>query len=338
MTSPPTAIAPGTSVLVTGATGFTGSVLVRKLVNAGLSVRAIARPSSHTDHLGDLAIQWFRGDVFDEKTVNEAASGVEYVFHVAAAYREAKYGDEWYRLVHVESTRRLAEAALRQAHFQRFVHVSTVGVHGHIENPPADENAPFHPGDVYQRTKAEAEEWIREFAADHRLPLTVIRPAGIYGPGDRRLAKFFKMAGRGWFVQLGGGKCLYHLIHVDDLTNAMILAATHPAALGEVFIVGNPEPIPMQEWAAIVADVCGRRLRTVRFPVQPFFWLGALCEAVCRPLGLEPPIHRRRVAFFTKDRAFDTRKLRERLGYRYVHTNEEGIRQTAAWYRDHGWI
>ena len=325
-------------MLVTGATGFTGSVLVRKLAQAGVRVRAICRSTSRTEALDNLGIEWFRGNVFDEAVVREAAKDVEYVFHVAASYREAKYADDYYRRVHVESTQLLARAVVANHGFKRFVHVSTVGVHGHIEHPPADENYPFGPGDVYQKTKAEAELWIRDFASTNRLPLTVIRPAGIFGPGDRRLLKIFQMAASPIFPLLGHGKCLYHLIHVEDLTNAILLAATHPAALGEVIIVGNAEPIPLEQAARIIAAELGTHPRIVRVPVWPFFVAGAVCEALCKPFGIEPPIYRRRVAFFTKDRAFDTRKLRERLGYSYVYTNETGLRQTARWYADQGWI
>jgi nucleoside-diphosphate-sugar epimerase len=329
---------PGSRVLVTGATGFTGSVLARKLALAGMRVSAVARPSSNTGPLDDLDIRWHRGDVFDGRVVREAAGGAEYVFHVAAAYREARHGDEFYRAVHVASTRLLAEAAAGSPGFKRFVHVSTVGVHGHIDDPPADETYRFRPGDIYQRTKAEAELWIRDFARTRGLPLAVIRPTGIYGPGDRRLFKIFRMAAGPVFPILGRGRCLYHLVHVEDLANVLMLAASHPAAEGEVFIVGNPEPIALETWARIVASHYGKKLRVLRVPAWPFFAAGALCEAVCRPLGIEPPIYRRRVAFFTKDRAFDTRKFRQRLGYAYAHPQEEGLRQTAQWYADRGWI
>jgi len=328
----------GTRVLVTGATGFTGSILTRKLVQAGLQVHAIARSSSAKNAFKDLDIRWFTGDVFDPETVRHACEGVEYVFHLAAAYREAKSSDEMYEKVHVTSTQLLARAVLANKDFKRFVHISTVGVHGHIDHPPADENYPFHPGDIYQKTKADAELWLRDFAAAHGLPFTVIRPCAIYGPGDRRLLKVFKMAARGWLLVLGGGKCLYHLVHVEDLTDAMIQAATHPAALNEIFIVGDPEPASLMQMGGIVAAHFGKRLRIVRLPAWPFFLLGALCEGLCKPFGVEPPLYRRRVAFYTKDRAFDTRKLREKLGYAHRYTTEVGLRQTAQWYQDQGWI
>ena len=338
MTTTETKLPDGARVLVTGATGFTGSVLVRKLCARGASVRAIARSSSKTEALSDLPVQWFKGDVFDAATVRQAAAGVDYVFHVAAAYRESGLTDDVYRKVHVESTQLLAQAVLGNPGFKRFVHVSTVGVHGHIARPPANEDYPFDPGDIYQKTKAEAELWLRDFATKHGLPFTVIRPAAIYGPGDRRLLKVFKMAAKPFFPVLGRSKGLYHLIHVDDLTEVLILAATQPNALGEVFICGDPAAISLTDMVRSIAVEYGKVPRRVRIPAGPVFLLADLCEAVCRPFGIAPPLYRRRVAFFTKDRSFDTSKLRERLGYVCQWTGARGLRSTARWYLEHGWV
>ena len=328
----------GTKVLVTGATGFTGSVLIRKLVQLGADVSAIARESSSLEQFKDLNINWFRGDVFSEKTVNEAVKGVSYIFHVAAAYREAKISDETYKKVHVESTQLLAQGALKESNFRRFVHVSTVGVHSHIANPPADENYPFNPGDIYQETKAEAENWIRQFSKDRGLPLVVIRPTPIFGPGDKRLLKIFKMTTKKWFPILGFGTCLYHLIHVEDLTDLIILSATHPKALGEVFICGNTEPVALKDMVSTISEVYENQIRFIRVPAWPFFILGGLCELICRPLNIEPPIYRRRVAFFTKDRAFNTAKMQSLLAFVPRYNNSEGLKMTAKWYLENGWL
>ncbi len=329
----------GTRVLVTGATGFTGRVLTRKLVNAGARVVAIVRPSSQRGDLLGLPIEWIEGDVFDPEVVRKATEGIEYVFHVAAAYREAKITDDVYRKVHVESTKILAQSVRGSFVFKRFLHVSTVGVHGHIDQPPADEEYRFAPGDIYQKTKAEAEQWITAFATQSGLPLTVIRPAAIYGPGDRRLFKLFKLASCRFFPIFGSGKGLYHLVHVDDLTDIFITAALAPQALGEVYIAGNPEPSKLEDIALTVAKELGNtRLTFIRLPAWPLFLLAYCCELACRPLGVEPPLYRRRVAFFTKDRSFDTRKLQSHLEYRYTHTVESGLRKTALWYRDQGWL
>ena len=327
----------GTRVLVTGATGFTGAVLTRKLLDAGASVVAITRSGS-SKSLGALPVQWIKGQVYDADVIREAMRGVSYVFHVAAAYREPGIDDDVYRKVHVTSTQLIAQAAMKEPSFRRLIHVSTVGVHGHIENPPADETAPFHPGDIYQQTKAEAELWLREFGAAQPLDYTILRPAAIMGPDDSRLLKVFRLATKPVFPILGKGKCLYHLIHVDDLTSAMLVAATHPAARGEAFIVGNEEPVRLEDFARLVAETLGYPFRPIRIPVGPFFFAAAVCEAVCKPFGIAPPLHRRRVAFYTKDRAFNTSKLRDRLGFVASRANEAGIVETAWGYVEKGWL
>jgi dihydroflavonol-4-reductase len=328
----------GTRVLITGATGFTGAVLARKLCERGALVRAVARATSDTAPLAGLPIEWVRGDVFDPAVVTPAVTGVEYVFHVAAAYRQSGLSDDVYRQVHVDSTRLLAEAALLSPVFKRFVHVSTVGVHGHIEQPPADETYRFAPGDIYQRTKAEAELWLREFAVRQRLPYTVIRPAAIYGPGDRRLLKIFTMAAKPVFPMIGRSRGLYHLIHVDDLTEILLLAAAHPAAAGEVFIAGDPQALALADIVRVIGAEYGRQPRLLRLPAWPFFLAADCCEAVCRPLGIAPPLYRRRVAFFTKDRSFNTAKVHDRLAYAGRRTTEQGLRETARWYVEQGWV
>lgn len=324
------------TILVTGATGFTGRVLVKKLVTAGHSVRVIARPSSRAGDLEGLPIQWFRGEVYSPAVVAEAMEGVTVVFHIATLYRDGGADETEHQKVHVESTKLLASAATKQASFSRFIHVSTVGVHGHIDTPPADETAPIAPGDAYQRTKWEAEKWLHDFAADNDLPYTIIRPAAIYGPGDARLLKVFRMALKKRYVLLGNGKCLYHLIHVDDLTDVMIRAAWHPGALGEVFICGNPTAVTLEELGRTVAETLNHPFKVLRVPAGPVFLVADICEFVCKPFGISPPIYRRRVAFFTKDRSFDTRKVRNTLEWEPRLTNNEGIRETALAYRDQG--
>lgn len=332
-------IGAGDIVLVTGATGFTGKHLIKELCQTGATVRAIVRKTSNLDGIKDLPVEFFTGDVYDEEIARQAADGVNYIFHVAAAYREAKISDDIYRKVHVESTQHLARAVVNKPGFKRFVHVSTIGVHGHIEEPPANEEYRFAPGDQYQDTKVEAELWIRDFAKTEGLPLTVVRPAAIYGPGDRRLLKLFKMAKKPVVPVLGFGcKGLYHLIHVKDLVAFMILSATHDRTLGEVYICGAKDPIGIQQIIRLIAEKLGKTPTFVRLPVTPFFWAGDLCEAVCKPLGIEPPIYRRRVAFFTKDRAFDTSKMRDHTGYTYQFTNESGLVDTGNWYKQQGWL
>jgi nucleoside-diphosphate-sugar epimerase len=324
----------GKLVLVTGATGFTGRVVTRKLIDAGAKVRAIARTSSDLGNLQELDIQWFRGDIYDPDLVSEAAKDVNYVIHLAAAFREEKSTDDDYRRVHVTGTALLARAVLESKELECFVHISTVGVHGHIEIDRADENYRFAPGDGYQRTKLEAEQWIEEYASKNGIPFTIIRPGPIYGPGDMRLLKLYRMINRGILLMLGKGKGIYHLVHVDDISNIILLAGITPEAHSEIMIAANDDPITIKNMANTIAEKLGvKKLRTIRLPLFPFYLASDICKFVCSPLGIQPPIYRRRVDFYTKDRSFSNAKVKRLLDYEFRYDNESGIEDTVNWYR-----
>lgn len=328
----------GSTVLVTGGTGFTGTKLVRKLADLDVELHGIAREPSEVDRDLQDVVTWHRGDVYDAEVVEEAVEGVNYIFHLAACFRDPGAPDEEYWRVHVESTRLLAEAALKEPNFQRFVHTSTIGVHGHISDPPADEEAPYNPGDIYQDTKLEGELWIREFAEDEGLPLAVIRPAQIMGPSDRRLVKLFQFAKYRVCPLLDGHDTRLHFIHVDDLTDCMMLCAHHPEALGEVFICGNANPTSLVETVTEVGEMLDNTVWFARLPSTPLFVLADAVEWASEKINVEPVLFRRRVAFFTKDRSFDTSKLRKMLGFEYRFDSAMGIRDTARGYIDRGWL
>lgn len=328
----------GSRALITGATGFTGSNLVKKLLRQGVEVVAIARQSSNLEPFKDYPIRWLKGDVFDPALIATAAQDVNYIFHMVTPFREAKSLDIGYYNVHVLSTQLLAEAALKQSDFRRFVHVSTIGVHGHVEDPPGDETCPLKPGDIYQETKLEGEIWVKNFGQQTGLPVTVVRPAGIYGPGEKRLLKIYKMVMQGWVPVIGNGNNLLHFIHVDDLTNFFIHTATQPQAIGEVFICGSQQAITFQKMVALISDYYRVSARFIRLPAGPLFALGDLCELIFRPLGVEPPIYRRRLAFYTKDRSFNTGKMKTLLEFSPTYDDNEGLIELAQWYLDNGWL
>lgn len=325
----------GSRCLVTGATGFTGSYLVRQLIESGCEVTAITRPSSNRSRLEDLPIHWFEGNVFEEEVIEKACRDQDYIFHLAAAYRKQEGGPEYYRQVHVGSTRKLMGCAAREK-VKRFVHISTVGVHGHVDNPPANEESPFKPGDIYQETKLEGELLVREEAPRLGLSYTIIRPVGIFGPEDDRLLKFFKTALWPVCPLLGWNACLYHLIHAADLAWAIRLAAVHPAADQEIFIAGNREPTSLKEMAETIAGTFDKKARFLRLPASPFFAAAWLCEKIFGWIGKPPPLHPRRVAFYTKDRSFDTSKIHDMLGFNERLNTKEGIRESALAYREAG--
>jgi nucleoside-diphosphate-sugar epimerase len=320
--------------LVTGATGFTGGRLAEELRRRGHPVRALVRPGSDVAPLAEADIELCEGQLVRREDVRRATQGVSVVYHIAAAYREAKHPDAYYFDVNVGGTRNVLEAA-RAEGVRRVVHCSTAGVHGEVTAIPADENAPFNPGDVYQDSKLEGERLaLEEFSRG--VPGVVFRPVGIYGPGDTRFLKLFRNVAKGRFPIFGSGEVLYHLTYIDDLVDGIIGCGEVAGIEGEVFLLAGPRYTTLNELVALVAEAVGRPAPRLRLPLWPLLTAAYLCEMTFRPLGLDPPLHRRRCDFFTKNRAFTSAKARARLGYEPKVDLATGLSRTAEWYRSTG--
>ena len=168
--------------------------------------------------------------------------------------------------------------------------------------------------------------------------MVIARPTGIYGPGDRRLLKLFRGVARRRFLFLGTGDIFYHLTYVDDLVEGFRLCGEMPGAAGRTYILAGGEVTTLNALVEAIAREAGVAPPRLRLPVWPFWIAGALCEAACAPLRIEPPLYRRRVDFFTKSRAFDISRARRELGFEPRVGLRDGIRRTLAWYREHQWL
>ncbi len=322
--------------LVTGATGFTGFNLCRRLVADGDSVVAWVRPTSDVSSLDELGVERREVDICDAGQVGAELTGFGTVYHIAAAFRVEHADSDEFRRVNVVATGNLLEAAERSG-VERFVHCSTVGVQGDIEEPPADEDYRYAPGDHYQQSTVEGEQLALEYARKG-APVSVVRPAGIYGPGDTRFLKLFRPISRGWFVMIGSGDVLYHLTFIDDLVDGIVRAGRRPEAVGQVVTLAGARYTTLRELVAAIADAVGTRPPRLRLPYAPVYWASVVCEKVCRTVGINPPLYPRRVEFFEKDRAFDISKARRLLGYDPSVELADGLARTAAWYREQGLI
>ncbi|MCG8695100.1 MAG: NAD-dependent epimerase/dehydratase family protein [Minwuiales bacterium] len=320
--------------LVTGATGFTGSALALELRRRGTPVRALVRPGARIDPLKQAGVDLIEGDLREAKDVLRAAEGVSRIYHIGAVFRTAGHMDSYYYDVNLGGTEHVLEAARRHG-VERTIHCSTIGVHGDVQEIPCTEKSPLNPGDVYQLSKLAGEEAAHKAFANG-LPGSIFRPATIYGPGDLRLLKLFKMIHTRAFRMFGDGKTLLHPVYIDDLVEGIILCSEHPAALGQTFILGGREYVPLNQMVQLVADAVGVKPPGGHLPVWPLIAAAVVCEGLCRPLGIEPPLHRRRVHFFTKNRAFSIDKAVREIGYQPKVTLADGLKRTAQWYFETG--
>jgi nucleoside-diphosphate-sugar epimerase len=327
----------GQKYLVTGAGGYLGSEVVKTLLAAGQSVRAMVRDRSAAQALRGLDVEIVEGDLRDMPSLKRAAAGIKGVHHIASIFRQANQTEEYFYDVNAEGTRRLLEASI-EAGVSRFIHCSTGGVLGHIANPPGNENSPHNPGDMYQRSKLEGEKIALEYFQAERIKGLVIRPAMIYGPGDTRNLKLFRMIAKRRFFYVGKGRASVHFVDVRDLAKAFLLAMEKEHLNGGIYHIAGSRAAPLKEMVEIICRELGVPRPWLHLPVKPMQVLGSVCEAVCVPLKIQPPIFRRRVDFFTKDRNFDCSKAVKELGYAPAKSFEEEIKETIGWYRQQGWI
>jgi nucleoside-diphosphate-sugar epimerase len=261
--------------------------------------------------------------------------GCDAAIHTVSNFRAARDPPALHWRTNVDGTRNVLRAA-QAAGLRRVVHCSTIGVHGDVAATPGDERSPFAPGDLYQETKAAAEVACRDALARGSTEVVIVRPCSIYGPGDLRMLKMFRLLAQGRFLCIGDGSANFHAVYIDDLVQGFERALDRPGISGEAFIVGGDTYLPLVRYLETAAAAAGGRLPRWRVPYAPVHALACACEALCVPLGVEPPLHRRRVRFFRNNRAFRIDKARRRLGYAPSVTLEDGMRRTVAWYRGQG--
>lgn len=325
-------------ILVTGGTGFTGKALVRRLLDEGHRVIALDYKEGHkTDELKRWGAEVVIGSVTDPDIVRRCMKGVEVVHHLAAAFRELNVPNTHYWDVNVGGTRNVLEAA-HKAGVKKFIYCSTCGVHGNVDNPPAGEDAPIQPADYYQQTKYEAEPIVLDYVR-RGMKATILRPAAIYGPGDpERFYLIFKRVSKGVFPMFGDGKTLYHPLYIDNLVDAFLLAQEENKGVGEAYLIADEEYVAIEDLVRRVANALGVEVRISHYPVWPVVIAGHICEKICKPLHITPPIFPRRVDWYRQNRAFKIDKAKRDLGYQPRVGLDEGLRRTAEWYRQEGML
>ena len=322
----------GQTVLVTGATGFLGQALVRRLAADGVHVRALARRLERARAIRDLpGVTITLGDIRNEDDMRAAVEGCAVVFHVAAALGgsyDAQYA------ANVMGTQTVADVAAR-AGAGRFVHVSTISVYGYRNREDVTEATLPDPGaDPYHRTKLAAEHTVRAVSRLHGLPYTIIRPSMIYGPGSNAwTAGMFQLARLNPTPLIGSGDGSAYPIYVDDVVDLLATVATHPAAVGETFNC-TPDPSPTwREFLGAYARLAGHQ-SFVRVPVE-------LLLPLARRLGRLAPGNQLAdvpdvLLLLQRYVTYRMDKARDLLGWQPQVSLDDGIARCAPYLREKG--
>lgn len=324
-------------VLLTGATGFLGGHLARRLLAEGYRVRVLARCAARAKALMELGAEVVEGDVTEASTIDEALDDVEVVYHLAGKlYLPGIPAAEYYH-THVDGTRVLLDRARTCPRLERVVHCSTTGVLGSTGDYPADESAPYRPTNAYEETKLQSELLVREAQQDG-LPAVIVRPGLVYGPGDLHLVGFFRAIENGWFRPIGRRPVWLHPIHIDDMIEAFLRCGRLPQAIGECFHIAAPEPVTLATLAASIADALRVPVKRGYLPLPAAHAVAAMGNLLPAGKRASAPLTPSRLDFLTHSRMYSVAKSERMLGAYATTSLTDGIAQTVAWYRCQGYL
>ncbi|HYB75537.1 MAG TPA: NAD-dependent epimerase/dehydratase family protein [Nitrososphaerales archaeon] len=328
-------------VLVTGAAGFLGSYVVPELTGRGYEVTGMVHRRRLKPEL-ERTMETRVADLTDEASLVDATRGMDAVVHLAAYY--TFFGRKGlYDLVTVNGTRSLIQACIANG-VRRFVYCSSTEAIGPVESPPADESTPLKPSYDYGRSKADAEQVVKE-SSGQGMEWTIIRPSGIYGPGNVDDIAF-------WFIVsfaknslatrflVNGGRNLVQFVHARDAARAFVLALDNPkASIGRTYLVSDDRAVSYRELYSIMAEICGRRPPRVSVPKVIAKSMIAPLEAFNAIAGRSSFMwHLSTVDAVTSDRSFSSARAAKELGYAPRSGLKDGLKETLEWYRANGYL
>ncbi|MBI1940391.1 MAG: NAD-dependent epimerase/dehydratase family protein [Acidobacteria bacterium] len=322
-------------VLLTGATGFIGGHVARRLLTEkSAAVRALVRNPAKAEDLARQGVELVPGDLGDVSALARAVRGCPVVIHTAAQVSSVPQREVFVQ-TNVAGTEYLLRAAA-EAGVARFVHVSSIAAFGLPASGEIDDQTPRGPcGDSYCDTKFAAEEVVFRYGAERRLPVVILRPSSVYGPGSTHWSVIpLKRVKKGKMFLVGGGRGLLNYVYIDNLVDAIFLAVEDERAVGEAFIV-NDGATTWQHFFGAYARMAGKD----RIPSVPLWaarlWVHYrnLVAVIRRESSRVPP---NALAFLIGSPVYRQTRIERTLGHRSRVNLEEGFRRTEAWFRETG--
>lgn len=322
-------------VLLTGASGFVGSHVAEALQGRVGRVRALVRPSSRTHRLRELGVGLESGSFDDPNALRRAVQGAEVVIHLAAL-THARTESEL-DAVNAGATRALVQAMLAaEPRPRRLVYMSSLAAAGPSSGRPVRRGDAPRPLTAYGRSKLAGERVVEEAAGE--LEVVILRAPAVYGPRDPEMLRFFRLARLGVLPVPSGPARPLQLVYVEDLAQAVLLAATVPAARG-VYHVAEQQQYPWADVCRAFGRIAGKKVRLLPVPAGVISAAAAVSEWGARAAGAS--------TIFNRDKArellapgwlCDTEDARRELGFISGTSLEQGLRETWEWYRNEGWL
>jgi len=327
--------------LVTGATGFIGSHLVRALVARGRRVRCLVRDRARASALEDPLVELRQGDLQDAGFVARSLHGVSRVFHLVGGGKVSAMsgaGLATLRAANVAPLDAMLRGA-RGADLRCFVHFSSISAMGVQLDVRLDEESPCRPGTPHEFVKLESEQLALD-AWREGVPVVVLRPSMTYGPADTRseIPKLVRLAQRGIVPLFGGGEGLVPWVYISDVIAATLAAAESAHAVGRTYIVAGEDSYRFADIVQAIAHALGRRRGGVRIPRAIAWPAFAAAEAGASMLGREPVFTRHRLASLCGQRTLNIERARRELGYSPRVNLREGMTCAVRWYVANGLV
>jgi len=323
--------------LVTGATGFIGSHLVEALLQKGVQVRCLVRKTSDLSWLKNLPIEVFRGNCNDKASLEEAVKGVDQVFHLAGVTKAVE--EKTYFEVNALGTENLIHACLENnPRLQKFVYVSSQAAAGPCQNGGKKrESDRCEPVSVYGHSKRMGEEFA--LAHSHEIPLLILRPSAVYGPRDRDIYAFFKLLSKRIKPCLAGQDQHISLCYVQDMIQAILLAAEAQESSGEIFFLSDGHDYRLEEIGDIFAQAMGITPFCIRIPEWIIFGIASFSEYLSKLSGKPPLLNKGKVEeMIQKNWVCDITKAKTLLGFEPQFKLSQGAKLTFEWYRKENWL
>ncbi|HET9438609.1 MAG TPA: NAD-dependent epimerase/dehydratase family protein [Longimicrobiales bacterium] len=324
------------TLLVTGATGFVGSHVAELAPNFGFQLRALVRKPADMARLQAVGFECVQGSLEDAGALRRAMAGTTAVLHLAAATK-ARTPEEYQR-ANVAGTQAVVEAMLSaEPKPQRLIYLSSLAAVGPpVQGRPVSRDDPPRPLTTYGRTKLAGEK-VCEVAAD-RLQVAILRAPAVYGPRDRDVFQFFRMANRGVVPLPSTATGQLQMIHARDLARSLLLAATSSAAHG-VYHVAESRAYGWEEMARMVGAALGKQVRVVRMPAAVIKVAAGIVETIAGLVGKSTIFNREKASELTVSGWLcETELARRDFGFEAHTPLQAGFNETANWYRQHGWL
>jgi nucleoside-diphosphate-sugar epimerase len=331
-----TETANGRSVLITGANGFIGSRLCAMFLKEGFSVFAGVRKTADLSQLEGIAVQYRYGDVTDPSGLPAMVTGMDYVIHNAGIVK-AKSAAQFFA-VNAEGTRNLLQTvAQNNPTTKRFVLISSMAAVGPSRDGQVlTEETPPNPVTAYGQSKLAGERVCAEYSG--KLPITVLRPHGVYGPGDKEAFSFFQIANYRLKPMFGNSQRMIQMVHVDDVCRGVLKGTVTNVKSGSAYAIAEKRAYSLREMVSMLERASGKKGLPLLIPSALFKLIAGVSGAVSRMIGQAPMLTRDKADELLGSWEVSTEKARRELGFESEISFEEGARETFAWYREHGWL